>query len=210
MFTYHYKEVVASNQSIGQRKLVNSVGVNDAWYMVMYRTNDGRLTCPYYMRWVNMLKRCYDEKYQANFPTYKGCSVCKEWLLFSNFKRWMETQDWYNNELDKDIIKYGNKVYSPENCVFVSNDINSLLLGHKSCRGKYPQGVCFKKSIGKFVAQIKKHGETKHIGYYSTPERASDMYKQAKYEHMIQIACDQSDVRIHDGLIEHARMIYNG
>lgn len=41
-----------------------------------------------YKLWKNMLYRCYDEKYQDKFPTYKGCSVSEEFKYFPYFKEW--------------------------------------------------------------------------------------------------------------------------
>lgn len=53
----------------------------------------------------------------------------------------MLTKDWQGNQLDKDILNPGNKEYSPDNCIFVTQDINLLLNSRAKCRGKYPQGV---------------------------------------------------------------------
>ena len=75
-----------------------------------------------------MLQRCYSESHLVRQPTYKGCSVCEEWLTFSNFKSWMEQQDWEGKQLDKDLLVYKNKIYSPETCVFVSSVINSFFV----------------------------------------------------------------------------------
>jgi hypothetical protein len=65
------------------RKLICGVGHNDIF---RYDT----ASSPYYLKWRNMLKRCYDPKTQANSPSYIGVTVCKEWHKFSNFKIWME------------------------------------------------------------------------------------------------------------------------
>ena len=78
-------------------------------------------------------------------PTYKDVTCCKDWLLFSNFKRWMEQQDWEGKELDKGIIVYGNKMYSPETCAFVSRTTNSFVLENGTARGKCPLGVYWDK-----------------------------------------------------------------
>ena len=76
-------------------KLVSGVGINDADYEVQkYTVVSGKRKriwiCPYYITWTHMLQRCYSEKSQLKHPTYKGCTVCDEWLIFSNFKTWME------------------------------------------------------------------------------------------------------------------------
>ena len=33
-----------------------------------------------------MLVRCYNAKFHERQPQYKGCTVCEEWLNYSNFK----------------------------------------------------------------------------------------------------------------------------
>ena len=75
------------------------IGTNDADYKVTASEHvDGKLktvwTCPYYIKWGNMLRRCYSPTYQAETPTYEKVKVEDSWLYFSNFKRWMETQYW--------------------------------------------------------------------------------------------------------------------
>lgn len=68
-----------------------------------------------------MIKRCYNQKCLLKDNTYRGCSVCDEWLNFQNFGEWYD-ENYYEvpNEvmdLDKDILHKGNKIYSPDNCV---------------------------------------------------------------------------------------------
>lgn len=91
-----------------------------------------------------MLTRCYNHKSLKKNPSYIGCSVCDEWLTYSNFKRWYEDpingyREGYH--LDKDILVKGNKVYSPETCCFVPHSINCLLLTRQRKRGALPIGV---------------------------------------------------------------------
>lgn len=115
------------------RKVLFGVACVDVDYAVC-KTNA-------YVVWCDMLRRCYSEKYHKKKPTYKGCSVCDEWLLFSNFKRWFDENYIDGYCLDKDIIVKGNKVYSPDTCCFVPKCINSLLTNRKMHRGLEPIGV---------------------------------------------------------------------
>ena len=133
-----------------KNKLVYGVGINDADYIVciyeeLPRTNGKQnqkivWRCPFYSRWMSMLRRCYSKAYQEKQPSYKGCSVCEEWLTFSNFKSWMETQDWEGKQLDKDLLVYKNKIYSPETCVFIDQRLNTFLVKSNKTRGDYPLG----------------------------------------------------------------------
>lgn len=157
-----------------KNKLVRGVGINDADYAI--RTKDG--LCPFYQRWHNMLTRCYDEKSLERQPTYKDCSVCEEWLTFSNFKAWMIKQDWQGKELDKDIANKGNKIYSPENCRFVTRRQNTdaTVQPVRSTNSSGINGVSFFKALGKWRARIKIDGKDHHLGYFNSIEEA----KQAR------------------------------
>lgn len=103
-----------------------------------------------YYTWSNMMKRCYDKIFQKEErPTYIDCTVCKEWHNFQNFAKWYE-ENYYEipNEkmcLDKDILIKGNKVYSPQTCVFVPNKINVLFVVNESQRGNSLIGTTWHK-----------------------------------------------------------------
>lgn len=172
-----FKEIPATKQSIAQRKLVFGVGINDAPYMIRYTESGKSKMCKYYLRWLNMLTRCYDKKYQEKKPTYIGCYVCNEWLYFSNFKAWMEVQNHQGRHLDKDLIEAGNKEYSPEKCIFVPQKINSLMNSQESRRGDFPQGVYLEKSTGKFKAECSNNGKTVFLGRFYSSKDAEKAYK---------------------------------
>lgn len=197
----------ANKHSIANRKPVYGIGVNDADYMISTTINGKLVLCPYYEKWHGMLKRCFEKKYQERFPAYIGCSVIEKWLSFMNFKSWMIQQDWEGKALDKDIIKPGNKVYSPDTCCFVTQAVNCLLTAHGAARGLYPQGVSFHKASRKLVAQININGERKHLGLFGTPQEASEVYRRAKCAYIIEIASQLTDIRIKNGLMKHAELL---
>lgn len=186
-------EVPANKISIGSRKLVYGFAVNDADYMTSAQVNGKQVRCPYYRKWVNMLRRCYCAKYQKTHPTYIGCSVHTDWHSFSVFKTWMMEQPWQGNDLDKDLLVQGNKVYGPDTCLFLPPPINKLLSNNKSNKGRWPIGVNFNKENGKFKATCRVYGKLEHIGYYDTSEAAYKVYKQFKYKHIKTIALEQSE-----------------
>lgn len=86
---------------------------------------NGRET-PHYKAWKNMLARCYDDNTQSKNPTYIGCSVCNEWLSFQVFSDWyLRNKPSGNYHLDKDTKVIGNKLYSPETCLFITASENT-------------------------------------------------------------------------------------
>ena len=144
-----------------------------------------------YIAWRNMLMRCYDPKWHEKEPTYKGCTVCQEWWNFQVFAEWYY-KHYYELEnermtLDKDILNKGNKVYSPENCVFVPQSINNLFTKRNKLRGKYPIGVHKKRN--KFQAHLNKgDGKPIYLGLYATPNEAFLAYKHAKEKYIKEVA----------------------
>ena len=122
-----------------------------------YKTSVNGKNTEAYKTWKNMLRRCYDPYEINREPVYIDCYVCDEWLCFQNFAEWYY-KNYYecNNEemhLDKDILIKGNKIYSPETCVFVPQRINSLFTKSDASRGKYPIGVSWHKASNKFMTQ---------------------------------------------------------
>lgn len=197
-------EVPANKKSLAQRKLVFGVGVNDANYIVHPIIDGKNMTCPYYSTWRDMLKRCYNIKFQKRRHTYKGCSVVKSWLTFSNFKYWMDKQDWIGKQLDKDILVSGNKIYSPDTCVFVSGEINTLLVDCAASRGEYPQGVAWHKRDQKYQVYCNVRGKPKYLGSFNTVDEAELVYLKFKINNIELIAGEQSE-SVKLGLLRHAQ-----
>jgi hypothetical protein len=116
----------------------------------------------------------------------------------------MEKQNWEGMHLDKDIIKPGNKIYSPSLCAFIEPWLNTVLGSHESARGIYPQGVSYASHVNLYRAKISIRGKQTHIGHYKTQDEASLAYKKEKKRILISHAKNQTDERIRKGLILHA------
>ena len=158
------------------------------------KTKENRKLLKSYKTWHGMLRRCYDLKLQERYPTYKDCSVCNEWLYYKNFKEWYK-ENYYEIEsqkmaLDKDILVKGNKVYSPNNCIFVPQGINSLFIKRQNDRGEYPIGVSWHKKSDKFEAKcsIFDLKTNKNLGLYNTPKEAFNIYKKTKEKNIKEVA----------------------
>lgn len=200
----NFVQIRATKRSLSLRKPIHGIGINDADYIVCPRVNGARLRCPFYRVWHSMLERCYSRKFQENHHTYKDCSVVKEWLAFSNFRAWMVLQDWKGKQLDKDILVIGNKTYSPDNCLFVSHAINSLLNDSEATRGMYPQGVSFDKSSGKYKAQCGVSGKQEMLGTFDSIKSAEDSYLKFKSKLITDVAISTSDNILKHALMRHA------
>lgn len=186
-----------------KNKLVCGVGVNDAEFATQRHAtiNDKRRAvwvCPFYQPWVSMLKRCYCVKYQKNKPTYIGCSVDSEWLMFSNFRSWMMNQDWEGKQLDKDILFLGNKFYSPRHCVFIDRALNVFMTERSASRGEWPIGVAWDTNRSKLIAKINNPfiKKQEYLGRFDNPEKAHQAWKKRKHELALIYADMQTDERI--------------
>lgn len=171
-----------------------------------------------YMTWKHMLQRCYDKKYQENKPTYKGCKVCKAWHNFQVFAKWYYENIYFiNNErmhLDKDILFKGNKIYSPETCVFVPQRINSLFTKSNRSRGEYPIGISYNKNKDKLevccsIYKNKNNNKiNKHIGTF-LPDQVDEAflcYKQFKEAYIKEVAEEYKELipeKLYQALINY-------
>ena len=137
-----------------------------------------------YELWKSMLRRCYSDKYQKKYPTYEGCEVSNKFKSYEHFYEWCNKQIGFDNDgfhLDKDLLIKGNKVYSEDSCVFIPQEINTLLTKSTSSRGEHLIGVCWHKARKAFMAQVGKgKGKLKHLGYFTTEIEAFNAYKQTK------------------------------
>lgn len=164
------------------------------------RDKDGNLYHSY-ICWHNMIQRCFSEKAKIVRPTYRDATCCDEWLYFANFKNWYD-KNFYSIEneridLDKDIIHKGNKIYSPENCVFAPQNINVMFIRKEEHRGLLPIGV--RKNVQKENTRMynavcsdagRGNVKSKHLGSFITAELAFGCYKNYK-ENLIKEVADE-------------------
>jgi len=179
-------------------KLVFGVGINDLLRDVTWKVEGKKVLCPIYRTWQNMLGRCYDPKFHERHPSYSECLVAPDWLRLSTFEDWMETQDWKGNQLDKDILVSGNKVYSPNTCVFVRGCVNRFVCDSAATRGDWPLGVRWNKRDEAFQAEIRNPFTNRRegLGYYDNPEDAHLAWKKRKHQLALLYADQQTDPRV--------------
>ena len=163
-------------------KKLFGVAINDSKSTIK---KDGVLV-PSYSLWYSMISRCYSKKMHKHSSTYIGCSVCDEWLLYSNFEKWYNENYIVGCHLDKDILVKGNKCYSPETCSFVPREINNIIENARRRRGKTPMGVL--ERCGKFLSYVRVNGKRIYLGTYSTKEEAFNIMKEEKEKFIKEMA----------------------
>lgn len=152
-----------------------------------------------YLRWHDMMHRCYNNKFHERQSQYKECSVCEEWLNYSNFKMWYEKNKYGEGQLDldKDILFKNNKIYDPAHVVLVPHEINTLFIAGNKHRGDLPIGVHFDASKNKYRATVSFIGKSIKLGTFNDPEEAFERYKVYK-EDLIQDMAEQYKGQIPD------------
>jgi len=202
--------------TVKKSRLICGVGINDADYPTQrnsysYVDEFGKThfipkwTCQFYRRWYHILVRCHSDKKYARESNraYDSCSVCEDWKKFTNFKAWMEKQDWEDKHIDKDILVKGNKVYGPDTCVFVSTRLNNFLLEANAARGKYLLGVYFATDRQKFRACTNWNDTTINLGTFVCEKEAHLAYCKKKLEFAYKIIDEEKpEQRVVDAIIK--------
>ncbi len=114
-------------------------------------------------------------------------------------------KDIYDNvQLDKDLLLEGNKVYSAETCVFVTQKVNSFTIDRGASRGEWLLGVDWNKRAGKFSSKCSNPFTKKqeHLGYFTCEEEAHQSWLKRKLEFANLLAAEQTDERVAKVLIE--------
>jgi len=183
-----------------KRGYVHGRGINDVNFPVFVRDDEGRgQELKPYRIWRHMLERCYVKKTQQKFPSYKKCSVCDEWLIFSAFFKWYKSQDKEPDaHLDKDLLFPGNKVYSPRACVLIPRRLNNFITDRAADRGEFMIGVSWHKHIKKFTAQCSDPftGKRGCLGYFTSEMDAHVAWRERKHDLACQYADTVTDPRI--------------
>ena len=181
-----------------RKELVCGFGVNDYDPLSVYRNKDIRKS---YNIWVQMISRCYC-KNNNRFVQYYDCKVSDEWSKFSSFYKWWTENYKEGYHLDKDLIGKEQRLYSPQTCCFVPQEINSFLLKRRTVKSDMPRGVSKKGNC--FSASCYFGGKENYLGCYSNPDDAHEAYKVFKEKCAVVLANkwkDKIDAKVYNALL---------
>ncbi len=194
---------------------IQGFGIKDVDYVVAKYEDNGKQKrrrvwiCSYYCKWKDMIVRCSNKRYLEKYPSYKGCSVYEDWRYLSKFIEWVDNQpnkDWTTCHLDKDFLVKGNKVYSPETCVFISSKVNTFITDRGGDRGECMIGVLRQPNlkINPYISRCSNPFTNKreHLGCYPTEIEAHLAWQSRKHELALQLAEIQVDTRVASRLRE--------
>ena len=134
-----------------------------------------------FLCWKGMLARCYDKSIQERQPSYKGCTVSDDFKHYVQFKAWFEQQvgwDSPNYQLDKDLLYFGNDVYSPNTCCVIPQKINLHLttLPVYGCT----RSIEYKKKFKQYCVSMPKSYKTEGSLMFNTYKEAFKALKTHK------------------------------
>lgn len=160
-----------------------------------------------YIVWSSMLQRCYSENKGNKNHTYDDCKVCDEWLTYSNFEKWFSENYKEGQQLDKDILFEGNKLYSPDTCCFVPGDINTMMITKQAKKSCLPTGVSETKD-GRYQVIVKDRVKSKRIGTFNDISDAFEAYKSHKKARLKGISYEyykkgEISKEIYDAILRH-------
>lgn len=81
-----------------------------------------------FIKWKNMIQRCYNKKVHELKPYYMDKNVCIEWQNYQNFKIWFDAHyiPGTKVDLDKDLLCKESNMYSPETCACLTHYLNTV------------------------------------------------------------------------------------
>ena len=207
--TYSAEEVndifVQETVSVTPRLLLQTIGTDivrtinpDIWVTILFtdyqplsdiitsnnnfdnRLNHGYNKTKIWRTYYNIKQRCNNPKHpRYNDYGGRGIKMCKEWEDdIMNFINWAKENN-YNDSLTIDRINV-NQDYSPSNCRCVSYSIQSINTTTRIDNTSGYRGVSRDKHNWRAQIQIK--GKSKFLGYFDTPEEASEAYENAFME----------------------------
>jgi len=175
------------------RRTIYGIGINDI--------EETYLKSPrFYSIWRHMLQRCYSSVQQSKRPSYIGCSVVEEWYKLSNFRIWYDENNVDGWNLDKDLLFPKNKIYSPDTCVFVPTNINSLFTFTTKNRGELPLGVFYHKRDQHYRSQCCDGTKKRITSHFDTPEEAHFWYLENKIKVIDKYLSEDYNDKIKQGL----------
>lgn len=171
-----------------------------------------------YRAWVNMLSRCYDPNYittKAGHGCYSGVKVIDEWLNFQVFAEWycvkLAESQLKSPEtkfvLDKDLLSPDVKIYSPETCCLIPEQLNIALVNRLSLNKTRKLSVMRKCKNGTYSVTISLNKKLTTFSGYKTEKECFDLYlsnKEKELNNSIEKYKSSLDEKVYLALVEYS------
>ena len=163
--------------------------------------------------WNNMTNRCRENSAQRKNNT-SYIQVENHFESFDLFTDWCQEEYGYLNKnphgtfwsLDKDILVPGNRIYSPDTCMFIPLTANNVLLGSDKTRGgsaigvrEHIQGNCVK-----WMASCRQRDGSSYLGVFFTEAEAHAAWQKSKISRLWEEASEVEDhEKLYTALMVH-------
>jgi hypothetical protein len=169
--------------------------------------------------WNNLKSRCREGSAQRKNST-SYVQIENHFDNYDVFTEWCQGQYGYMNKsasgiywnLDKDLLHHGNKIYSPDTCMFIPLSVNTVMMASDVCRGKFPVGVQPHYQVKKtrYTATCRRRDGSGYVGIYDTPEEAHKAWQLAKVDRILEEASDHPEhIKMYEALMWHIDRIRN-
>ena len=160
--------------------LVYGVGLND----ISPVSVNGKMMSSY-IAWYGMIQRCYNPPNESVTRQYKDCTVSKDWLIFSNYKKWYDLHCFNSCQVDKDLLNLGNEVYSRDSCIMVTGRVNAFFAVRDSKKGMLsgvsPTGKKYRAALPRV------NGKAKASKSVPTQEEAHELYCEGRQKRAMEL-----------------------
>lgn len=163
-----------------------------------------------YRIWSGMMSRGYSENWKGLKPTYADVVVCEEWHNLQVFGEWILNHPFYGlgYHLDKDLLFKGNRLYSPNTCTLIPDEINIIFKSYnvKNRKVDLPRCVDYEESSGMFRVNGSLDGKAVYVGRYKTvceAERAALDFEQRRWKHLV----NKWEGKVEDKVIDKIKIL---
>ena len=153
-----------------------------------------------YVVWQAMRQRLVHKEW------YKDVTICAEWETYEGFLEWFNSNEFsnYRDELGnfyvlgKDVLGSERRLYSPETCAFIPQQLNNMFRRKSSSMKSGVQYLSRQKNP--YRAYINYNRKHIHLGYYSTEDEAHSKFLEARKD------CLKNFLEVHSGRLD-ARVV---
>ena len=150
-----------------------------------------------FIKWKNMIQRCYNNKVHELKPYYADKDVCIEWQNYQNFKIWFDVHyiPGTKVDLDKDLLCKESNMYSPETCAFMTHFLNTVFEDRGIERNIQ------QNDEGTYTVSMNILNKKVNIGVFNSEEEARTGFVDGKIDYICELA-EKSKGKVPDYVYE--------